>query len=101
MQRLKTDRNIVTYVLLTIVTFGIYGYYFLYKLAEDVNVMCQGDGKKTPGLLEFILLSFITCGFYAFYWYYELGNRIQANAPRYGLSFQESGTTVLLWCIVG
>ena len=62
---------------------------------------CDGDGRNTAGLLKFILLSFITCGFYSLYWYYALGNRLAANAPRYGLAFQENGTTVLLWQFIG
>ena len=98
---LKTDRSLVMYILLSIVTCGIYGYYFLYCMARDVNIACEGDGQKTPGLLPFILLSFVTCGFYALFWYYNLANRLANNAPRYGLSFQENGTTVLLWYLVG
>ena len=99
--RLPTDRSLVTYILLSIITCGIYSYYFLYMLARDVNTVCEGDGQETPGLLPFILLSFVTCGFYALYWYYCLGNRLANNAPRYGLHFQENGTTVLLWYLVG
>lgn len=98
---IKTDRGVIGWLLLSIVTCGIYSYYFLYCLARDINVMCQDDGDSTPGLAEFILLSFVTCGFYALYWYYKIGNRLQANAPRYGLMFQENGTTVLMWQIVG
>jgi len=98
---LKTDRSLLAYILLTIITCGIYGYYFVYTMARDVNVACEGDGEQTSGLLVFILLSFITCGLYAYYWYYKLGNRLCANAPRYGMAFQENGTTILLWCIVG
>lgn len=101
MRRIQTDRNIVMYVLLTIVTCGIYGYWFIYQLAQDVNEMCKDDGQKTGGLLAFILLSYITCGLYAYYWYYQLGNRLQANASRYGITVPESGTTILLWCLVG
>lgn len=101
MLRLKTDRGVIGWLLLSIVTCGIYSYYFLYCLARDINVMCQDDGDSTPGLAAFILLSFVTCGFYALYWYYKIGNRLQANAPRYGLMFQENGTTVLMWQIVG
>ncbi len=63
--------------------------------------MCREDGQKTGGLLAFILLSFVTCGFYGLYWEYKLGNRLAANAPRYGLTFQENGTSVLLWYLVG
>ncbi len=97
----QDDRSIVTTVLLTIVTCGIYSYYFCYCVARDLNIMCAGDGEETPGLGMFILLSIVTCGFYSYYWYYKIGNRLQANAPRYGLAFQENGTTVLLWQLVG
>lgn len=101
MRRIQTDRGLLKYILLTIVTCGIYSYYFIYKLAEDVNEMCKEDGQKTGGLVAFIVLSFVTCGIYALYWYYQIANRLQANAPKYGLSFQESGTTVLLWYVIG
>ena len=101
MRRIQTDRSIVMYILLTIVTCGIYGYYFIYKLAQDVNEMCREDGQKTGGLVAFILLSYVTCGLYAYYWYYQLANRLQLNAPRYGIVVMESGTTILLWCLIG
>ena len=74
---------------------------FIYKMAHDVNIACEGDGEQTAGLVAFILLSIITCGIYSWVWYYKLGNRLAANAPRYGLSFQENGTTVLLWLVFG
>lgn len=98
---IKADRSLIGWLLLSLVTCGIYSFYFLYCLARDVNTLCQDDGDYTPGLAEFILLSFVTCGFYAYYWYYKIGNRLQANAPHYGLVFQENGTTVLLWQIFG
>lgn len=99
--RLKADRSLIAYILLTIITCGIYSWYFIYALARDVNAACAGDGKSTAGLIKLVLLSMITCGFYGIYWYYSLGNRLAANAPRYGLNFQENGTTVLLWYLVG
>lgn len=99
--RPKADRSLVAYILLSLITCGIYSWYFIYALARDVNAVCAGDGKSTAGLIKLILLSLITCGFYSFYWYYALGNRLAENAPRYGLNFQENGTTVLLWYLVG
>lgn len=99
--RLKDDRGLISYILLSIITCGIYSYYFIYKMAADVNVACEGDGEETAGLIAFILLSFLTCGIYAWVWYYKLGNRLCANAPRYGLTFQENGTTVIMWLIFG
>ena len=99
--RLKTDRSLLVYILLNLVTCGIYGLYFIYSLARDVNTVCAGDGKNTNGLLMLILLTIVTCGIYSLVWYYQLGNRLQENAPRYGCSFTENGTTVLLWMVVG
>ena len=101
MRRIQTDRSLVMYILLTIVTCGLYGYYFIYKMAEDVNEVCKADGKKTGGLIAYILLSFVTCGLYSLYWMYSIGNRLQANAPTYGIQVQESGTTILVWYLVG
>lgn len=99
--KVKEDRSLGMYIVLTIVTCGIYSYYFLYTIAQDMNVVCAGDGKKTPGLVQFILLSIVTCGIYAWIYYYNIGNRLSENAPRYGLNFTENGTTILMWFIFG
>ncbi|MBR5596184.1 MAG: DUF4234 domain-containing protein [Lachnospiraceae bacterium] len=98
---LKTDRGLLGYILLSILTCGIYGYYFIYSVAKDVNVACEGDGVKTGGLAKFIILSILTCGIYSLIWQYSLANRLASNATRYGLNFQENGTSVLLWYIFG
>lgn len=95
------NRSLVKYILLSIVTCGIYSYFFIYQLAKDVNIICSGDGKETAGLLKFILLSIVTCGIYSWFWMYNIANRLAENAPRYGMSFTENGTTVLMWYIFG
>ncbi len=100
-QRLKDDRGLFIYIVLTIITCGIYNYYFVYRLAQDTNTVCEGDGEQTSGLVAFILLSIITCGIYSYYWYYKLGNRLSSNARSYNLAFQENGTTILLWQLFG
>lgn len=98
---LKTDRSLVLYILLGFLTCGIYQLYVFYTIMRDVNVACDGDGRHTPGLLEFILFGILTCGIYDLYWFYSVGNRLANNAPRYGLHFQENGTTLLLWMLIG
>ena len=99
--QVNASRSLIVYILLTLVTCGFYSWYFIYSLARDVNIVCAGDGKNTPGLLKYLLLSLITCGIYSFFWQYSLGNRLADNAPRYGMTFQENGTTVLLWNLFG
>ncbi len=99
--KLKENRNIFVYIFLAILTCGFYSYYFIYAMALDANTLCSGDGKKTPGLIKFLLLSVLTCGIYSIYWEYSLGNRLAENGPRYGLQFQENGSSVLMWRIFG
>lgn len=98
---LRTDRSLLIYILLSVITCGIYSWYYLYCLIRDVNIACEGDGQKTGGLLALIFLTPITCGVYAYIWYYKLGNRLQQNSFRYGMMFPENGTTVLMWMIFG
>lgn len=99
--RIKTNRSILKYIVFSICTCGIYGWYFIYCMARDVNIMCKDDGEKTGGLLAYIVLNIITCGFYNLYWIYRVGNRLANNARRYNLNFQENGTTLLVWYVVG
>lgn len=94
-------RDFLVMVLLTIITFGIYGIIFWYSYSDDMNKVCSGDGKETKNYLIVILLSIITCGIYYWIWVYHLGNRLRENAPRYGLTFNEDGTTILLWMLLG
>ena len=98
---LKEDRSLLAYVLLCIITCGIYGYYFIYTVARDVNIACADDDEETAGLGVYILLSFVTCGFYNLYWMYKLGNRLAKNAPEFGLTMPENGTTIVLWKLLG
>ena len=98
---LTTNREIVSFALLTIVTCGIYGYWYIYQMAQDANVLCAEDGEETPGLGIYILLSIVTCGIYSYYWQYKLANRLQRNAYRYGVQVQEGGSDVLIWLIMG
>ncbi len=98
---LRTDRSLLVFVLLGLITCGIYCYVFMYYMIKDVNIACEGDGDETPGLLMFILLSLITCGIYSFVWYYKIGDRLARNCQRYGYTVTENGTTVLLWFFFG
>ena len=99
-RHMETDRSIVTVVLLSMITCGIYGFYFVYKCAQDMNTMCDDD-EETGGLAVYILLSMVTCGLYGIYWEYKLANRLQKNAPAYGMQFEENGTTVIMWRVIG
>lgn len=86
---------------LSLVTFGIYGIYVLYKFTEDINKICDGDGKKSPNYIIVLLLSFCTCGIYAIYWWYRQADRLKKVSSKYGVSIKETGKTILCWEVFG
>lgn len=74
----------------------IYKIYFYYQLSLDVNAICQGDGFETKSYLYVLALNTVTFGIYGKYWIYKLGQRLQANAPRYGFKMVIGGKEFLV-----
>lgn len=68
---------------------------------EDINLICNGDGKHTTEILKYYLLSIVTFGIYTYFWEYSLQNRLESNASRYNVVITENGSTVLLWDLLG
>lgn len=99
---LKTNRGIISYFLLTLITCGIYQLYWVHCVARDVNIACFGDGKNTGGAAAFFFFGILTCGIYDIYWWYALADRTQAiGITRYNLYMQHGGGSVLLWMLFG
>jgi len=101
MQPMKTNRSLLTYILLSIVTCGIYELYFLWKMIQDTNEICREDGQNTTGLLLFIVFSLLTCGIYSIIWWYKLAERLHNTGIRNNVETGVSGSTFLLWYIIG
>lgn len=71
-------RNIVTCIILSIVTCGIYGIFWFISITDDARVV-SGDTRLSGG--KCFLLTLITCGIYGFYWAYLMGKAMmQAKA---------------------
>jgi len=87
-------------LIISMFTLGIYGIIFMISYIRDLNILCAGDGKETPGVGKVIGLSIITCGIYGLLWTYNMGNRVQENGPRYGLEIKENGTFLILYCFI-
>ena len=98
---MRTDRRLWKLILLSIVTFGIYPLFFWSRYARDMNTVCEGDGKKTRGILFRILISPLTFGIYEYIWMYAAGDRIYVNMNKRGRPTTCSGNKVLLWYIFG
>ena len=68
MERLPENRGLLKYILLEIVTLGIYGLYLIHREAKETNLACREDGQNTRGLLGYLLLGLITVGIYPIVW---------------------------------
>lgn len=69
-----TSRSIPLAIILSIVTCGIYGIYWLYCLVNDLNTASGHEQDTSGGMV--ILFSIITCGIYGLYWYYTAGRKV-------------------------
>ena len=98
----KDDRNFVIYLLLSILTFGIYSIYFWYSYTEDLNQLLKGDGKESPNYIIVWFLSCITFGIYGIWWRCRQADRLFSGAPlRYQITIRESGSFLLVWLLMG
>ncbi len=94
-------RSFWKYLLLSIITCGIYGIYFLYGYVKDMNKICEGDGKESKNYIIVLLLSMITGGIYGLYWWYAQGDRLYRAAPKYNVKVREKGSSILIWELLG
>ena len=77
-------RSIVTAILLSIITCGIYGIYWFVCLTNQMN-QASGRTNDTNGGTAF-LLTLVTCGIYGFFWAYKLGEKRDIVAKEKGSS---------------
>jgi len=107
MSKLTTNRGFWLTLLLSIITFGIYGWYLIYAFAKETNIACKEDNKKTSGLIVFVLLSLVTFGIYGIVWYCMWINRcneyLRKNNKPEGLQVSTYLLTLFLlgWLTIG
>lgn len=81
-------RNLAMYIILTIVTCGIFGIYWFIMLTDDSN-LASGDNTSPSGPVAF-LLTLVTCNIYGWYWAYKLGEKVDVACNERGIG---DGTT--------
>lgn len=92
-------RNIAVCIVLTLVTCGIYGIYWIVCLTNDVNTV-SGDVNGTSGGMV-VLLTIVTCGIYGIYWAYKQGEKIDFTKNNRGIPSSNSGVLYLILQIFG
>lgn len=96
--KVVAPKNLALCIILSLVTCGIYGYYWLYCLTEDVNTL-SGQQGTSGGMV--ILLSIVTCGIYLWFWLYKQGTAIDQIKTSRGIPSSNSAILYLVLAIVG
>lgn len=93
------ERNIAVCIILSLVTCGIYGIYWMVCMANDLNTAAETPNDTSGGMV--FLLSLITCGIYAFYWLYKAGGKLESAQQKRGLPSSNNGVLYLILAILG
>lgn len=102
-RQLKTNKGLVKYILLSLITFGIYPLVIMSSISSDINLIASRyDGKKT---MHYCLLAFIftglTFGIAPFVWYHRISNRIGNELNRRGIAYSFGAGSFWGWFILG
>ncbi len=91
-------RSVGMCIVLSIITCGIYGLYWLYCIAEDVNAVTNQPGPTGGTVLAFTI---VTCGVYGMYWAYKTGERLDQARMQNGVPTGSLAIVYLVLSIFG
>lgn len=92
-------RSIGLCIVLSIVTCGLYTLYWLYCMAEDVNLVTARPNAPSGGFV--LLLTIVTCDIYGLYWLYRAGDDLDRRRMDQGQAPGHLGILYLLLAIFG
>lgn len=100
---LPVNRGMVKFVLLSIITLGIYGIVVLSNISQEINqVASSRDGKHTMHYcLIFFIFSWLTLGIAPLVWYHRICNRIGNELAARSLPYSIGAGTYWGWAILG
>ncbi|MCM1546986.1 MAG: DUF4234 domain-containing protein [Ruminococcus sp.] len=101
--QLKTNRGLIKFILLSIVTLGIYSIVVLSGVSTDINVIASRyDGKKTMhACLIIFIFNGLTFGIATIVWYHKMSARIGAELKRRNIYYSFGSGTFWGWNVLG
>ena len=101
--QLKTNRSLLKFILLSMITFGIYGIVVMSAISTDINTIASKyDGKKTMHYcLVLFIFSWLTLGIVPLVWSHKLCARIGDELMRRGINYSFGAGTFWGWGVLG
>lgn len=90
-------RSVASVVVLTILTCGIYGFYWIYRTTDDLRIYLN-DESISPGL---DLVISILCAPYLIYWSYRVGKQIAEAQRLAGVREEDNSILYLVLTLLG
>lgn len=103
MAQMKTNRSLVKFILLSLITCGIYAIIFYASIGDDINRLATPrDGKKTMSFwLLILIITPLTCGIASIVWNHKISQRIGDEARARGIHTNFGASTFWLWNVLG
>ena len=100
---LRTNRGLLKYVLLSIITLGIYAIVVESHISEEINMIAfKHDGKHTMHYcLIYFLFSWLTVGIVPLIWRHRISARIGRELKTRGIDYSFGAGTFWLWGMLG
>ena len=89
-------RNTAKCILLSIITLGIYGIYWLYLLVKNIRSIQKNTASCTGEMLCLIFVPF-----YSLYWWYTRGEKVKQEFSQHNYSSTGNGIVYLILAIFG
>ena len=102
-RQLNTTRGLLKFILLSIVTLGIYSIVYHSSISESINLAASRyDGRKTMHYcLLFFIIAPITLGIGMIVWFHKVSARIGNELARRGLNYSFGAGTFWGWFFLG
>lgn len=91
-------RNLAICMILDVITLGLYGFYWMTRIADDTNVLA-GPEKRISGV-KVLLFGFITCGIYIYFWAWRMGKLLAGARIDRGFPPRNCKVEFLIWMFV-
>ena len=100
---LRTKRGLLKFVLLGLITFGIYDIWQMSEVGETLNLIAtRRDGKRTMHYcLMFFIVGWLTFGIGWLVWNHRLSARIGTEQAARHLPVTVTAATYWLWSVLG
>lgn len=100
--KLKTDRNMWVFMLLSILTLGIYTIIFFIPFSYDIDrVAPRRDGEKTTNYLIAFFLAICTFNIVMAAWHYQIAARVEEALKERDISYEFGTGSFWGWYFFG